>query len=133
VSRENVEIVQRAYAAYSRGDLDGAVADFAPECEYAASGAVPGAGDTYLGPEGYKRFLASFNEGFDQPRAELHEVVEAGDRVLVPLTLHGRGRQSGAETTWQFWQVWELGEGRFVRGQGFTTEAEALDAVGLSE
>jgi ketosteroid isomerase-like protein len=33
MSKENVEIVRRAFEAYNRGDIEGAVADFAPDCE----------------------------------------------------------------------------------------------------
>jgi hypothetical protein len=34
---------------------------------------------------------------FDEPRFEIHEVIGNDDRVLVSLTMRGRGRQSGAE------------------------------------
>jgi ketosteroid isomerase-like protein len=39
MSEENVEIVRRGYEAFSRGDLEGMVADFAPTFEYASMGA----------------------------------------------------------------------------------------------
>ena len=41
MSKENVELVRRAYEAYGRGDTDGAVADFAPDCRYTAAGTIP--------------------------------------------------------------------------------------------
>jgi ketosteroid isomerase-like protein len=133
VARENVEIVRRSFDAYSRGDLDAMVADFAPDCDYVATGVIAGTGGVYKGPEGYKRFLDSFNEEFDDPRAEVHQLVEAGDHVLVSATLRGRGKQSGAETSWPVWQVWELRNGKFVHGQGFTDREQALEAAGLEE
>ena len=34
MSQENVEIMRRAYAAFNRGDIDGMVADVAPDFEY---------------------------------------------------------------------------------------------------
>jgi ketosteroid isomerase-like protein len=51
MSREIVEAVCRAYEAFSRGDLEGVFADAAPEFEYVATGAIPGAGGMYHGPE----------------------------------------------------------------------------------
>jgi ketosteroid isomerase-like protein len=133
MSRENVEIVRRSYEAFNQGDLEGVVADAAPDLEYVASGAVPGAGDVYRGPEGFLQFLQWVLDEFDDARAEIHEFVDAGDQVLVSVTQHGRGKQSGVETCWNVWQVWTLRDGRFVSGQGFTSRAEALEAVGLSE
>jgi len=52
MSRRNADVVQAAYEAVNSGDLDGAIVDIAPDCEYVASGAVPGAGGLFLGPEG---------------------------------------------------------------------------------
>ena len=132
MSEANVEIMRHAYDAYSRGDLDGAVAAFAPDCEYVASGAVPGSSSVYQGPEGYKRLLASFNEEFDGVQADLHELIDADDQVVVSATLRGRGKQSGAMTGWDIWQVWTLREGRVIYGQGFLSREQALEAAGLS-
>src|SRR5437764_620366 len=49
MSQENVEMIRRAFEAYERGDLDRAVADMAPDCEYIAVGTVPGHAGTYRG------------------------------------------------------------------------------------
>jgi ketosteroid isomerase-like protein len=57
MSQENIEIVRRGFEAGNRGDLDGAVADFAPDCEYIPSDVHPGAAGVYRGPEAYKRFI----------------------------------------------------------------------------
>jgi len=130
MSRKNVELVRRAYEAFNRGDLDGAVADIAPDCEYVATGAIPGVEGVYRGPEGFKRFLGWLLNEFDDARAEIHEVIEAGDQVLVSLTNRGRGKQSGVEVDWQVWQLWTVRDGTTRRGQGFTSREEALEAVG---
>jgi ketosteroid isomerase-like protein len=53
------------------------------------------------------------------------------DQVLVAVAMQGRGKQSGAKTSWHFFQVWTLRGGTVTRGQGFTIRAEALEAVGL--
>ena len=133
MSQENVEIVRRAFEAYNRGDLDAAVADFAPDSEYIASGAVPGGRGVYRGPEGYKRFVAWLRDEFEDARVEVDAITDAGDQVLVSVTTRGRGRQSGVEASWNVWQVWTLRDGKIVGGLGFTSRAEALEAAGLSE
>jgi ketosteroid isomerase-like protein len=50
MSQENVEMVRRAYEAYSRGDIDGAVADFAPDCRYTAAGIIPDRTGSFTDP-----------------------------------------------------------------------------------
>ena len=63
----------------------------------------------------------------------IHELVEAGDRVLAAVALRGRGKQSGVEASWDVWNLWTFHNGKVVRGQGFTTRDEALEAGGLLE
>jgi ketosteroid isomerase-like protein len=133
MSEENVEVVRRGYEAFNRGDLDGMVADFAPTFEYLASGAVPGTGGVYRGPEGLKEFMSWFFGEFSDARADINELIDAGDRVLVGTTARGRGKQSGVESGWHLWHLWTLREGKIVRGEGFTDRDEALEAAGLSE
>jgi ketosteroid isomerase-like protein len=133
VSRENVEIVRSAFEAFNRGDLDAAVANAASDIEYLASGAIPGATGVYRGPEEFKRFAGWLREEFDDARIEVHDLVEADDQVLVSVTNRGRGKRSGAETSWRLWTLWVLLDGKIVRGQGFTSRDEALEAAGLQE
>jgi ketosteroid isomerase-like protein len=133
MSQENVEVIRRAYEALNRGDLDGAVEDAAQDFEYIPSGTIPGTAAVYRGPEGLRRFLDWFWDEFADTHTEIHEFIEADDQVLVPQTLHGRGQQSGIETTWDVWIVWTLRGGTIVHGQGFTSREQALEAVGLRE
>jgi taurine dehydrogenase small subunit len=133
MSQENFEMVRRAFDAYNRGDLDAVVTDFASDCEYVSSGALPGGRGVYQGPEGYKRFIGWIKDEFEDAHVDVNDLTDAGDRVLASLTLRGRGRQSGAATTWDLWHVWTVRSGRFVHGQAFTSKTEALEAAGLSE
>jgi uncharacterized protein len=133
MSQENVEIVRRAFAAYSRGDVDGAVSDFAPDCRYTAAGVIPDRTGVFHGPEGYKEFMGWLRSEFDDVQAEVDELIDAGDTVVVGSTLRGRGRQSGAQAQITFWQVWTVLNGKFVRGQGFASRADAFEAAGLRE
>jgi ketosteroid isomerase-like protein len=132
MSEENVEIVRRGYEAFNRGDLDGMVADIAPPFEYVASGAVPGTGGVYPGPEGLRQFMGWFGEFYDA-RVDIDEVIEARDKVLFGVTAQGRGKQSGVESGWHLWHLWTRHDGKIVRGEGFTDRGDALEAAGLRE
>ena len=131
MSQENVELIRQAIEAFNVGDVERATATIAPECEYIPTGAVPGIGGVYHGPEGFRRFLESFWGEFDAPVAEIRDLIDAGDHVVAAQTFRGRGKQSGVETSWDLWQVWTLRDGKAIRGQGFTSESDALKAAGL--
>jgi ketosteroid isomerase-like protein len=132
MSQENVETLRRAYEAYNQGDLDVAVADISADSEYVPIGAVPGFRDALPGPEGYKRILAWLRDAFDDAHVDA-ELTDAGDQVLASLTVRGRGKLSGLETTREFWQVWTFRDGKAVHGRGFMDREEARKAAGLSE
>ena len=134
MSQENVEITRRAYAAFNRGDIDGMVADVAPDFEYVPpAGVIPGVTGVYRGPEGLKRWMGAFWDEFDDAHIEVHEFVDAGEQVLATETVQGRGKQSGAESSWTIWELWTVRDGKLVHGQGITSREEALEAAGLSE
>jgi ketosteroid isomerase-like protein len=133
MSRENVEMAQRAYEALERGDFDGMMSDLAPSFEYVTTGAIPGVTGAYRGPEGLREFLRWMWDEFDSPRIEVHDLTDAGDRVLASVTLRGRGKQSGVEANWGVWHLWTMQDGKVVHGQAFASREEALEAAGLAE
>jgi ketosteroid isomerase-like protein len=133
-SPQSLEVVRRAIEAFRRGDFRAFTADAAPEFEYVAAGAIPGAAGVFRGADEFRRgFLEPFWAEFGDAQLDVHELIESGDQVLVSLTVGGRGRQSGVAVSWDLWFVWTLRDGRVVRGQGFTSRDEALAAVGLQK
>ena len=133
MSEENLELVRQAYEAFNRGDMEGAVADIAPDFEYLPTGTIPGMERVTVGREGFRQFLESWWGEFDEPRVDILELIDADDQVVASLTFRGRGKQSGVATSWDLWQTWTMRNGKAVRGQGYTSREDALEAVGLSE
>jgi ketosteroid isomerase-like protein len=133
MSEENLQIVQRGYEAYNRGDIDGTAADFAADCEYIPSGDLPGGRELVRGPEEYRRYIGWLQSEFDDARVEIHELEDAGEKVVASVTLRGRGQRSGAPASWNLWQVWTIRSGEVVRGQAFTSRVEALEAAGVQK
>jgi ketosteroid isomerase-like protein len=130
---ENVELLRRLIETFNRGDVEGAlaIADAPPEFEFVPSGVLIPDLSGVRGPEELRRGL-EFWDQFDEPRFDVHELIDAGDQV-VPASLRGRGKQSGAEMGWDVWAVWTVREGRFVRWETFPDRDAALEAAGLSE
>lgn len=133
MSQENVEKCRRAYEAFNRGDLEGMVADLAPDFEYVSTGGIPGADAVYQGPDGLTDFVGWMRDEFEEPRIEVHELTDSGNEVLAEVILRGRGKQSGVETSWHIWHMWWMRDGRVVRGQAFRSRDDARDAAPLSE
>jgi len=63
MSEENVEIVRRGYTAYSRGDMETAAIDFAPDIEWIENPAFPEA-KVYRGREEVIAYHNAFFEMF---------------------------------------------------------------------
>jgi ketosteroid isomerase-like protein len=130
--QENAEIARKAIAAFNENDAS-FIDLIAPEFEYIPTGSIPGSEGAYRGPQGWKRFLELFWSEFEEAHIEIRDLLTSGDQVIAGQTFRGRGKQSGVEVNWDVWQVWTLRDGKVIRGQGFTSESEALEAAGLSE
>ena len=90
--------------------------------------------DVYRGHSGLLEFVERWLEAWEELRVELEEVIDCGDRIMVLMHQHGRGRASGAEVDHEFAQLISLGDnGLAIRVDNFMDHQEALEAVGLSE
>jgi ketosteroid isomerase-like protein len=87
MSQTSVEVVRRIFEAFGRGDFEVGVelANTSPEFEFVPSGAlIPDLASVQRGPEAFRRVVETFLAEFDDPRIELHELIDAGDQVFSP-------------------------------------------------
>jgi ketosteroid isomerase-like protein len=130
MSRENVEIVRRQFAAFERGGLDAVAAYWDPDIDWRA---VEGAADdigVINGPDALRAYYDDWLETFDELRAEVGEALfEDGDRVAVAVHNSGRGRASGVVTRGRYYVVCTVREGLIVSGQEYDSRDRALRAV----
>jgi ketosteroid isomerase-like protein len=131
MSRENVEIARASIEAYNRMDWDGALKDASPDFECDLSRAVGPQHDVYRLDQ-MRRFWSEFAESWESVRIEPHEFIEAGEHVVVPLTMHTRGRD-GIEVQARITWTWTILDGDLVRLCMYQDRQEAIEAVGLSE
>jgi ketosteroid isomerase-like protein len=90
-------------------------------------------GKVYRGHDGFRKWLADSFESFEELRIEWTEYRDLGDRVIAFGHIHARGRESGLELDSPTGWVFTVRGGKVVKGEGFLTRAEALEAAGLSE
>jgi ketosteroid isomerase-like protein len=133
MSRENVEVVRRAHDTFNRRDIDAHLALMDQDVEFVPYEVAVQGGDPYRGHEGIRSWWEETFEVLPDLRSELNEVRDFGDKVLVRGRLRGHGAGSGASFERVLWQVVELRDEKTVWWAAFGTEAEALEAAGLSE
>jgi ketosteroid isomerase-like protein len=132
VSEENVEIVRRAIEAFSRGDVDVALQDVAPDATVDWSHSRGLNVGVYVGHDAIRRFWADMNEPFEQLTLVPDEFIPHGEHVVVPVTARMTGR-GGIEVQSKTATVGTVRDGRLVRWTMYQEKADALKAVGLAE
>jgi uncharacterized protein len=136
MSQENVEVVRRGYKLFSEGNLESVTDLISDEAELPDGGGL-GVGDTAAGtrrgPNGFLQGAQDALDAFEDYRVEPQEFIDAGDAVVVPVRISGRGRGSGATLEVRLVHLWVLRNGKAVRNEIYRTTAEALAAVGLSD
>jgi len=135
MSRENVEVVRGMLERYSADDIEGFLEHWAPDAEWTAVAFAPieGKARTYRGHAGFRQFHADSHETFAGQRIEITELCDAGDRVLALGELRARGAASGAGFAARMGWLFELRDGKVVRGRDYLDQREALEAAGLRE
>ena len=134
MSEGNVALVRRGYELYDAGDLEGVAGLFAEDAEVSDAGGLGVTGTaagTRHGPEGFLRAVEEAVEAFEDYRTEAEEFIDAGDAVVVPVRISGRGRASGVELEERLAHLWVLRNGKVIRGEVYRTTEEALEAAGL--
>jgi ketosteroid isomerase-like protein len=115
----------------TRGDLDAALEVCHPEVEFLSVLAVDG--KAYVGHDGIRQYFEDISSAWDQWTVEVHRTAVVPDgRVEIEMTMHARGRESGAPIAVFAAHIWTLEDGKLLRNQPFREPDQALRAAGLS-
>jgi ketosteroid isomerase-like protein len=133
MSRENVEIVRRAFEAFDRADLEGMLGYIAPEFEFHTSGRFADTEAVYRGRQGWTDFWNIFRAAWEHITISIERIEDLDDRVLILGTFHGRGRESGVEITGDAAWLLTIRGGMVLHGRAFAGWDEGLEAAGLRE
>jgi len=133
VSQANVDIIRAGFEAWNAGEeIDAYLSRFHPQLIYNPRADEPDP-SPHIGRDAYERLVRGFVDSFSEVTFEVLELIDAGDRVIVPTVLHARMRDSEAEVSDKYVFVYKVADGLIVEAWEYRTKEEALDAVELSE
>lgn len=119
-------MVERLFDAFNRRDVDGIAAVCDESIEFfPIAGDAPGPGAPHLGPAGLRDYLAEVARSWEELRMTPCEVERRQDRLLVRGRVYVRSHELGIRDMPVAW-IWELRDGRFVRGEIFADPEEAV-------
>ena len=121
----------RAFAeAVTAGDVEAAVAVCHPEIEFLSVLAV--SGRRYIGHAGIREYFEDIASAWSEWRVEVHRIAPGPDgRVAIVMSMHVRGKESGAVLTERTDHIWTLKDGRLLRNEPYREPGEALRALGI--
>jgi ketosteroid isomerase-like protein len=132
MSHENVELVHRVYDAFNRRDLDDFLAFADPDVELTTRFMEMEGDPFYRGHDGVREWWRTLLAVFPDFSAEVLEVRDFGDSVVIALRVRGHGVDSGAPVDEVVWQASKVRNGKVTWARNFGREAEALEAAGLA-
>jgi uncharacterized protein len=128
MTEDEIAVLLDGYEAWNRRDQDVLVELLDPEMEWEPGFGAPEAG-LHHGAEGFRQFVESWIESFDEFRIEPEVVVQDRDVAILIARQTGHGRGSGIPIEARVIHVWTVRDGRAVRWWSPRTLDEALASL----
>jgi ketosteroid isomerase-like protein len=131
MSEANVEIVQAAFRAFGKGDMEAVLRLCDQEIEITQPAELPGVSPHQHGHAGVLEAFAIWPDQWDDFRIEILRIADMGDHVMVTTLQGGRGRESGVRVETRFTFLFLVCAGKIAEWRIFMREDDALEALGL--
>jgi ketosteroid isomerase-like protein len=133
MSREQIEQIEQIYSAFNRGDFDSVLESWDDDTEFVAPEDMPEQ-SSFRGPRGYRQFLASMLDVFEEFRSEPERIIEVGEeKYLVFVTERFRRKADATAVEAHNFVLFTMRGEKLRRLQVFLDRRTALDAAGLSD
>jgi ketosteroid isomerase-like protein len=130
MSEENVEVVQRGFAAWNAGDMDALREAYDPDAIMRMAEGWPEPGP-FVGRDAVMHQFEQMRESWDADSLVTSDFIDVGDRVAVRFIWRGAGH--GPEANIEMTGAYTIRNGLIFQQEHFWDHAEALVAAGLSE
>lgn len=118
--RRAFDIVKAHYDANDRRDMDGMLADIAPDCRWTEMDGFPCAG-TYVGPQQvFENVFQALGQTFDNYSFRLERLLDAGDEVVGVGDYSGTHKRTGKAFKARVVHVWGVSGDKIRRFEQFT-------------
>jgi ketosteroid isomerase-like protein len=122
--------VRRFAEAITRRDTEAALEVCDPEIKFLSVLAL--GGGAYRGHAGIRQYFEDVAGAWEEWRVDVHRVTAASDgQVLIVMTMHWRGKESGTGFSERTGHIWTLRDGSLLRNQPYRVPEEALRELGL--
>ena len=116
--------------AVTAGDVEAAVSVCHPEIEFLSVLAV--SGRAYRGHDGIREYFDDIASAWAEWRVEVHRIAAGADgRVAIVMSMHVRGKESGAVLSERTDHIWTLRDGLLLRNEPHRMPGEVLRELGL--
>lgn len=124
---EEWELIERIYVAFNRRDSEEIVAVCDENMEFFPVGTAEqiGRDAPYIGPRGLHEYLLDVERAWDELLITPKTVERHGRSLLVRGRVYARSRPLGIRDMPVAW-IWELADGKFVRGEVFRDPEQAV-------
>jgi ketosteroid isomerase-like protein len=130
MSQENVEIVRRAVDAFNAGDRDRLLSLVDPDIEFQSAVEQK----TYRGRAGLVQYREDIDAVMQEFQVKGDRFLDAGgDRVVHLYRIVGRGAGSGVPWSRDVAALWQLRDGKILKGRIYLDQRQALEAAGLRD
>jgi uncharacterized protein len=129
MARDNVDVIESAWEAFGKGNLEAAVSPAADDAQIRIPESLP-FGGTYTGPEGFRDYVDRLLASFGDFKATPEKVLGADDdHVIVLARTTGKtrdGERFEARSAW----IYRLRDGQVVEAEMFTDTAQLNELLG---
>jgi uncharacterized protein len=133
VAQRNTELVESAFEAWNRGDIDAFTGHMAEDVAWLeVSGRPEGGATERIGRDRLRDSLKSlFDDAWESYRLEVQRLDEVGGRIVAVVREIARGRASGVEIDGTWGYLITVGDGEIVRIEAYRDADRALELAGL--
>ncbi len=128
--QDNIQLVQNAYDAFKRGDLETLLNTLADDVEWTTPGPadiMPTAGSR-RGRQAVGEFFAALGEMEDVELFEPKEFIAQGEKVVTVINYRGRVKATGKSAETTLVHVFDIKDGKVQRFREFFDTATVLPA-----
>ena len=123
------DVVHRAYEAWSRRDVEALLEVVHPESEARPILGANIGTSVYRGREGLREWFHDLHQEWETFETTVTGIDERGDRALLIVQVHARGRASGVVIDDALYHLVEVRDGMILRLEAFQDKGDAMAAL----